>query len=415
MDKTIKGVFDGECSRLEIGPKLIARLHQYQVGFVNKNEDHINFFGGNLLGVQVVRFTPTDHDRWFDEIVEVDNVPLQEQLLALPTVNPEERGLKSAFISSDAFNLSCVWLAHAISDSKHLTPAQKEQGMIDAMLVLQYKFLTSLLYHYFHYPTDTATAEATYAQLSNKFAIKQYGSWMALLRARAEAIIAKNSIHFQTILKMDDDNDVTYMLNDTQGRIRDTVKNIYAVFDQVHKQGIRISSVSSIIEHDGVEILKDRSKNLLAYGRYINEVIADKNSFVREELTGIIEKLMYTMPPRLFHMTLGWMSDNYRAPGTHVEEMLTETLVHSFDYLADHRSLVNNSSDLPGLLTKLRGVYMSSRSTDPALFSLRNKAEKIVRQATGNKNNSIIASVRTGVLLYIVLRSFTMRHYTASA
>jgi hypothetical protein len=284
------------------------------------------------------------------------------------------------------------------------------------MLVLQYKFFTSRYYRHFRYPADRATAEATYAQLSYKFDIKTYGSWSALFRARAEDIVAKTSIHYRTITHMDDDRKVIYMLNDTQGRIRDMLKNIYDVFLRVHQQGIRISSTSSVIEHDGVEVLKDKSRNLLAYGRYINSIISDRNSFMREELMVIVEKLMHTMPPKLFRETLEWMSHNYRQRGANdIEETLNETLVHSFDYFSDNREAVRDTHDLPGLLARLRGVYMSSRSTDPVLFALREKVEGIVKKATGNKNTSVIASVRTGVLLYVVLRAMTMTHYTKGA
>lgn len=408
MDQSIKQVFDDECKELDVGLKLAKRLHAYQVGFVNKNDDHIKFFGGNLLGVQTVRFTESDRDRWFNEIIEVDDGPLEERLLALPTVN------ENFHVSSDTMNLSCVWLAHTLFNCKTLNDEQKKDAMIDVILVLQYKFLTSRLYRHFRYPADPATAEATYAQLSYKYAIKVYGSWSALFQARAEEVISKESIHYNTITKMDHDLDVVYMLNDTQGRIRDMLKNIYDVFLRIHQQGIRISSVSAVIEHDGAQILKDKSKTLLSYGRYLNSIITDKNSFLREELITIIEKLMHTMPPKLFRETLLWMSQNYRQNGAGViEEVLNETLIHSFDYLSHNRDLVRNTTDLAELLTKLRGVYMSSRSTDPALFSLRNKMELIVKDATGNKNSSLIASVRTGALLYIVLRAMTMKHYTA--
>jgi hypothetical protein len=409
MDKSIKAVFEAECWQLKINAQLLKRLHAYQVGFVNKNDEHISFFGGNLLGVEVVRFTTADRDRWFSEILEVDETPLEERLLALPTVNEEFN------ISSDTMNLSCAWLCHAIFTSKELSNEQKHQGMIDVMLVLQYKYLTSIMFHFFRYPADKATAEATYAQLSYKYAIKQYGSWSAWLRARAEAIIEKESIHFKTVAKMDDDDGVTYLLNDTQGRVRDTVKNIYAVFMNTHKQGIRISSTSSVIEHDGVEILKDKTKNLLAYGRYINSIVTDRNSFIREELVAVIVKIMHTMPERLFRQTLEWMSDNYRQNGAkEVEEVLNEALVHSFDYLSEHRDAARNTHDLAGLLSRLRGVYMSSRSTDTELLSLRTKTESIVKKATSNKNESNVASTRTGVLLYVVLRAMTMRHYETS-
>jgi hypothetical protein len=410
MDVSIKGVFEDECADLAIDAQLAKRLHLYTVGFAHKNQDHIEFFGGNLTGVQVVRFTDADRDQWFHEILHADEGALEERLLALPTVNADFN------VSSDTMNLSCAWLMHALLISKKLSDHQRHEAMMDVALVLQYKFLTSRLYRHFKYPADRATAEATYAQLTYKYAIKQYGSWAGVLNARAEEIISPTGLHHLAIETMNPDSSVVYLLNDTQGRIRDMLKNIYDVFLQVHRQGIKISSTSSMVEHDGVEILKDKSKNLLAYTRYINSIITDRNSFIREELVTVIEKQMKTMPPILFRRSLEWMSDNYRQSGASmIEELLNETLIHSFDYLAENRSLVRNSTDLASLLTRLRGVYMSSRSTDPALFSLREKAEKIVKLATNNKNTSVIAAVRTGILLYLIARAYSMRYYAQSA
>ena len=410
MDVSIKGVFESECADLAIDAQLAKRIHLYTVGFAHKNQDHIEFFGGNLTGVQVVRFTDADRDQWFHEILRADEGALEERLLALPTVNADFN------VSSDTMNLSCAWLMHALLISKKLNDHQRHEAMMDVALVLQYKFLTSRLYRHFKYPADRATAEATYAALTYKYAIKQYGSWAAVLNARAEEVISPTGLHHQAIESMTPDSTDIYLLNDTQGRIRDMLKNIYDVFLQVHRQGIKISSTSSMVEHDGVEILKDKSKNLLAYTRYINSIITDRNSFIREELVTVIEKQMKTMPPRLFRESLEWMSDNYRQAGAGmIEELLNETLIHSFDYLAENRSLVRNSTDLASLLTRLRGVYMSSRSTDPALFSLREKAEKIVKLATQNKNTSVIAAVRTGILLYLIARAYSMRYYAQAA
>lgn len=410
VDVSIKGVFESECAHLALDAQLAKRIHLYTVGFAHKNQDHIEFFGGNLTGVQVVRFTDADRDHWFTEILQADEGALEARLLALPTVNADFN------VSSDTMNLSCAWLLHALLHTKKLSDAQRHQAMIDVVLVMQYKFLTSRLYRHFKYPADRATAEATYAALTFKYAIKQYGSWAAVLNARAEEVISPTGLHRKAIELMDPDGTVIYLLNDTQGRIRDMLKNIYDVFLQVHRQGIKISSTSSLVEHDGVEILKDKSKNLLAYTRYINSIITDRNSFIREELLTVIEKQMKTMPPRLFRESLEWMSDNYRQSGASmIEELLNETLIHSFDYLAENRNLVRNSTDLASLLTRLRGVYMSSRSTDPALFSLREKAEKIVKLATNNKNTSVIAAVRTGILLYLIARAYSMRYYSQSA
>ena len=63
MDRSIREVFEDECSHLVANSALVKRLHDYQLGFVNKNSDHIDFFGGYLTGVQTVRFTDADRDR----------------------------------------------------------------------------------------------------------------------------------------------------------------------------------------------------------------------------------------------------------------------------------------------------------------------------------------------------------------
>lgn len=409
MDQNVKSIFEDECGKLVLDSKFVKRLHAYQVGFAHKNEEHVRFFGGNLLGVEVVRFTSNDRDQWFHEILQAHEYELERRLIALPGVNEDW------IVSSDTMNLSIAWLSHVLYHAPKLSDKEKHQAMVDIFLILQYKYLTSLLYRYFKFPCDKAVAEATYSQLSYKFDIKKYGNWQALFNARAEEIISDKGIWKDVIRELDNDVRIGKMLADIQGRIRDMMKNIYGVLDRVRKQGVRISSTSSIIEHDGEQVLKDKSKNLLAYVRYLNSIVSDKNSFIRPELETIVAKAMPTMPESLLNTSLVWMSNNYRQPSAAViEDLLTETLIHSFDYLESDRAAIKNTTDLPGLLSRLRGVYMSSRSTDPTLMDLRKKAESVVHQATGNKNTAVISAVRTGILLYIVLRSFTMKHYSTS-
>ena len=350
MDITVLDVFNDECKNLKLDAPFIKRLSAYQTMFVHKNADHVAFFGGVLIGVNPVRFTNEDADKWFNEILEVDDGPLEERLLKLPGVNADWN------VSSDTLNLSAAWLVHAIFVDKHLTPEQKHRGMVDTLLVLQYKFLTSRLFRHFKFPADKAVAQAAYAQLSNKFAIKRYGSWTALLTARAEEIISPAGIHRRTIEKLDDEG-VRYMLNDIQGRIRDMLKKIYDVFLTAHAAGKRIVSVSSTIEHDGVEILKDKTKSLTSYTHYLNSIVSDKNSFIRLELLDVVTKMVKLAPPKLILETLTWMSNNYRQRGAGmVEEVLTTCMIHSFDYLMEDKSSLRNRADLPTLLSRLKGV-----------------------------------------------------------
>jgi hypothetical protein len=408
--ESIKTTFEEECHGLVIDTKLAKRIAQFQANFRTKNEDHIAFFGGKLIGVHVVRFMDSDSDEWFQDVLGgVDDQLVRERLIALPAVNDKFH------VSSDTFNLSCCWLLHALWSS-HLDEETKSEAMINVALILQYKFITSLLYHYFKYPADKAVAEATYARLSYKFLIKNFDSWYSLLRFFSERLVAKDGLHRKAIQQMDHDDDVVRMVNDVQSRIRDMVKNIYKEFMNVHKQGIKIHSSSAVVEFDGEEVLRDRVHGLQNYTRYIQSVVPDKGSFIRQELVAIIEKLMGSMNPRLFTECLEWMSANYQRQGVGIiEELLDDTLIHSFTYLQANTTLVRSTHDLPGILSKLRGTYTSSRSTDPTLLALREKAEKVAKLATSNKNSNTLAALRTGLLLYICLRTYTMHYYSQAS
>lgn len=408
MNDSVKSVFEEYCAHVVADKHLAKTLQRLQLGFVHKNADHIEFFGGNLTGVNVVRFLEQDSDNWFNDVLELSEADIKDPLHQLRDINP------AFHISSSPFNLSVVWIVHLIQHTNHLTDKQKKEAQINALLYLQFKFFCSLLYHYFKFPADPETATATYASLTNKFTLKTQGSWLAVFRKRAEDILADNSPHYDAIVRMDSDKDVVDMLNDVQGRLRDMLKNIYAVMMRVHNSGIRITSTSSVVEHDGVSILKDRTRGLGIYTTYIKATISDKNSFIREELLQVSESIVPTAPPKLVLQTLEFLSDNYLKRGDRkIDVLLDDILIHAFGYLLEIQGSLKAGIDLAGLLERLRGIYTSSRSTDPDLLALRERTEELVRKAVETKTAATIASVRTAVLLYVVSRTFTMRHYTS--
>ena len=96
-----------------------------------------------------------------------------------------------------------------------------------------------------------------------------------------------------------------------------------------------------------------------------------------------------------------------------VESMIRLVLVYSYHYLLAHDQVLHDRHDVAGLLTKLRGLFISSRSSDEELLALRDQGGAIVSEATGVRNENVIAAIRTGVLLYICLRAYTKTHYTS--
>lgn len=406
--RIVREVFEGEAKDLEFDKHLAAEIHRYKQNFINRNREHASFFGGNLLGVNVVRFVDSDKDNWFDNIIQADEEILRSRLHALPGINPEWH------VSSNVMNLSCAYLAHKFFHSS-LPAAQKKQAMFDVFLILQFKYISSILYRFFPYPADRAVAEATYAALNMKFILKEKGSWLGLLSHRCEEILSNHSPHYKAISRMDSDKEVVDMLNAIHGALKGYVKNMREVMERVRLTGGKVASVSSVAGVNGEEILKDKTRGPVVYTNYLKSILSDRNSFIREELLLVITKIMPSANYRHLRSALEHLSKNYfRNDHQKIERIVNLSMVHAYAYLSDNRISLRSNVDLSAMLIRLKGAYTSSRSTDPDLLELRDLVEEVIRPAVDSKTDAVVASVRTGVLLYLVSRAYTMQYYSST-
>lgn len=414
--KTVKELFDEACSHITIDRNFIRRLQTYRMNFANKNDEHVAFFGGNLMGVQDVRFTKSDRLEWFANVLDIDDVTLQEDLLTLHTLVPDPN--KVRFVSTDVMNLSCLWVLHAIHRSK-LSEHDKHQAMIDALLILEYKFITSILAWWFPHKANEAVAVATYARLPKKYKLKELGSWGALLNYRAEETLQKDSPHvkLRTIEKFDDDLNIVYMVNDIQGRIKGYLKNIRDVFELVLRDPSALikSDSNTTLNMDGEIVVKNRKNIYSTYRRYLDEVMSDRNSFIVPELAEIVAGVMPKLPLHNMMQCLEYAAKHSsKLKGDpNVVKLADVTLEHLFDFIASNRNNIR-TSDIAGLLNKLCNLYKASRANNDLLLQMRDVGEKVVRKAVKTKNDNLVASIRTGLILYIAARTITMNHYRKS-
>lgn len=406
MAESLKTVFAEVCKDVKIDLALMKRIHRFRIEFATKNPDHVKFLGSNLLGHYPFRFRDEQRAEWFDDILNIDEEELRSRIVALPTINED-------FVRiTDAMNQSCCWLVSAIYHSK-LSTSQKEVGMKDVLTILQYKFLSSIMAHNFKFPSDLAVAQATAAAMTRKFLLKIVGSWGALIDFRTDDILSKTSVHHDTIVKHGPDAAVGYMITDIQQRLREYVKNLTELFYEVRASGNTLRATSSTVELNGQVIVKDKQRTYTTYTRYLHDVIGDRPTFIRSELVQVIISSMHTTPQKLLEEALTWISDNHRAPGVpEVEQLVDETLVHAYSVVLNDKSLANSGSILVPLIARLRALYMASRMVDPSLLKMKALSDKVVRQAVKTRNESVISSVRTSVMLYLVLRAFAKEHYS---
>lgn len=413
MPKSIKEIFDKHCGHLKFDKRLIKQIREIRLRFLHRNEDHLEFFSGNLLGVNPIRYRTVDRQEWLEELLEVNEPDIKEEVAKLGTID------KDWVRANDAVNLSMIWVLHKIVNSPHLSAKEKDQGLKDTCLLLQYKFLSSIMAHYFPFVADKTVAMATYEALSRKFELKQYGSWQSLLEHRCNMILNSNSIHYNTYLKMPTgtpkSDPVIYMINDVQDRLREIVKRIRDIFEKVKNQNLRISSTSSVIELEGQSELVDSSRDHSTYVRYIRTVVSDKPTFIRKELIEVVGDVIQTLQEPHLISALEYCSNNFGKGGdSKVSQLIDETLFHAFSYLSENTGVMSSPSDLSSLVIKLKNLYMASKMSDPQLIKMRDLADTIVKRSVSSRNKAALSSVRTALQVYIVLRAFAMKHYSSS-
>jgi hypothetical protein len=72
MSVSLKQLLDEAFKDVKFDVKLAKAINSYQLNYVNRNQEHLEFFGSNLLGVHVIRFKDSDVMRLFDDVLKVD-------------------------------------------------------------------------------------------------------------------------------------------------------------------------------------------------------------------------------------------------------------------------------------------------------------------------------------------------------
>lgn len=397
----IKSVFDKHCVGLVIDKAFTSRLRNYDLQFITKNSDHVSFMGSALLGVFPIRWNDSDRDQWFDDVIFADEVGLADDIAKLPSIDITRK------VQSDTVNLSFVYLMYRIAVSEHLSDSDKLHAQISTLRIMHYKFISSLLAHYFPYPADVGTAKAAYEQLSMKFDIKKYGSWGKLITARAEEII--RGIHKETFHYMRDDKSVLYMVTDIQTRIREVVKAQTRVFHSVRENNGRIITTSSVMQIDEGIVVRDTQRTFSQYSRYILDIGSRPVDFIRADLVEIVLSNINSADKKVFQATLTYFCANFNdIKKPYVKELATESLLYAFDFISRNSIRLN---DLVEVLSKLKSMYVASRIRDNHILNLRNIGDRVVREAANKKESVPVAAERTALLVYIILRALTKQHY----
>jgi hypothetical protein len=240
------------------------------------------------------------------------------------------------------------------------------------------------------------------------------GSWQEVFLYRANEALSDVGIHEDTFKRFDSDEGIVITINDVRNRIKDMVKNIYAVFKKVHVSGEKVhTSTATGKDGEGVDIIKDKLNGPDMYTTYVLKILADKNSFIKEELLGVIDGIQPNSQLKALRHTLEWLSLHIHHEHTDVvEKFIKLVLTYTIQYLYNNDIVLKQHNDMMALTVAIKNLYMSSRASDESLLEIRDLGKRIVVYSENIANEQNISTIRNGMILYICLRAFSKSYYT---
>lgn len=406
MPSDIKTILENHTQHWVLNARLAKQLSNFVKHFINLNEDHVAFFGGNLTGVQRVRFGSEERLMLTEDVLDIDDLAIQREVKKLPHI------ASSWVRGTDGVNLALLYLVHRLAVDTTLSSKTRYDMQVNALLILQYKFVSSILTYYFKYLVKPDVALAVYQSLSGKYHIKRYKTWQQVFLARCHAVLVSEDTHLKTILNFEPDDKIQYMITDIQGRHKRMIIGIYGVTIDTKEAGGAVGTLSSTIEIDGELTLRDVTRIQNDYLNYLKRVIVNKNEFIKEDLVEVIDESITTMSRKLFYDVLIMVSDNASKRDRETIELIEEVIFNSFAYIGENPKVVSNIKDLPNVLKVMKDLYTAGKSTNPSILKSRKIGDKLAKKATKTTSATTTAALRTGLILYILLRTLTKDHYS---
>lgn len=405
-NNAILSVFEGFGEYLDITPKWANLLRRYVYAFITRKVgfvDYLNFFGSPYLGLEKITFTTADRNQWFSEIFDVDEQELKENLHACQAID------SNWSVVGDTFNMTVPYLLYRIHNSK-LDQKTKHQASVDVLCMYHYKCLTSIVNNDYPFTARKEVVLETYNRLSLKYDIKRYGSWRALIEARAEYILnPKTGVHYKAFTEMKDDKAIVYMVGDIQNRLRRVVNDINKVFHDVKNKTNIVKLESAKVNLKDELSLRSISKEISQYTGYLDRILTEESSFYKEELIGYANSVLESKFKDKLSFIIQRFPPLYNNPKKpEYKEFSEAVLTHLFEYV--HANNLNKTN-VYDVLIKMRGAYGAPRSKNDTVHRLRVLGDEIVKEQTGIRTTQTVQIIRTGLALYFVLRILSKDFY----
>lgn len=393
--KSLKDVMSAEIN-IKVDKALFKDFRKFVMGIYTRDDEHVKFLSGNLIGINTPYFFDTDTRYFWDSIMDVDKIELSRRYHYPETIVRKEWN-----VAGDLMSNAMVWLMHLVLVSE-LSDDDKEAFFKEILILFQYRFLTSKIFRDYGLGAKQSTATAAYDALGGHFLIKQCDSWMEYFKMRAQRMwdgdgSSKHKDMRGILRSYSDDVAVTYVIAGISNNMNDMIKAYNKIFHALHDAGKGISLSSPVeIDKDGGSSVSDNLGGFHKYLRTINSRIGIRDEFYNEELLDVIMGCKACRPKKVRGL-MDYISDNYGVK-KEVEEFVTNGAIFSFSELFGENVVIG---DVRTVVKILFGKF-SARRMDNAEYDMFEKAGgKVLRKSVGDKKHGITA--RNVVMVYIIV------------
>ena len=225
--------------------QLIIIVKKYEI-----KDEHSLALNTPLLGINNILFVQSDRDILFG-IFNKNEVDLKKIIKEIPSIN------KDFIVISDTFNIFCTWVLYNIQKNNKISKRLQYDASFSLLNYFQYRFFSSIVNYYYPYKANEAIMSAVINNLNLKFDIAKYKTWKNVIYKRSENILDKHNIHYKTITTYEYDNDILYLISDTQTKIRNQIKVISNLFHEYKEKNNLINAYTLTANIDGETIIKD--------------------------------------------------------------------------------------------------------------------------------------------------------------
>ena len=384
-----------------IDKKLIRNLKHFNILFLNKNNDHTEFFGSPLLGCYEVHMMPNEVAKIL-EVIGLDFEYFNKNLKRVSSLDVKWK------IIPEPLSLSIVYLMHKFITSKTLSDKDRLAGAHELIKLFQYRTLSALISDRIHFTTPKHISLAAYEALSDRFLIRKLGSWEKVIIYIANDVLDSTKLkanHYKTLDAFNNDKDIIYALTSTHGRINSMFKDIYDIIVNITiaKTGLQFSNMS--ISDDEADKIKEVTKHPSMTVDKVLVLANNDTDFIDHALIRVVTDII----PRVYEdkFIVFLRAITYNLVGKQhkrFKKFITDAVLYNSHYLTTIEQV--DSMSLSDIVLVLSHGLRASRSNDVLLKRLRKEGNALIKKNVKGITSSSIVSLRNAFFLYIFLLTF---------